>query len=169
MATFFSKTLSFLGLAEEEIGESEPYVSEKNPALNYNDYKHLYEKEEEQESESIFRRNRQDSRRSRNLHAVDSTEKSKKTRVTIAEPRAFEEVQMVGDDLKCGIPVIINLQGTNNDLSKRIIDFCSGLTYAVEGSIKKVADKVFLITPRNMVVTSGEKEILNKEGLYNQL
>jgi cell division inhibitor SepF len=100
---------------------------------------------------------------------VGSSSQSEKLRVTVTEPHTFEEVQLVGDDLKNGVPVIINLQSTNNDLSKRVIDFCSGLSYAIEGNIKKVADKVFLITPRNTVVTTVENEVLNKEGLYNQL
>ena len=169
MSTFFNKTLSFLGLAEEEIDESSSYNPEKNQALDYEDYKHLYEEEGKEENESIFKRSRPNSRSHRNLHAVDGSEKSGKLRVTVTEPHTFEEVQLVGDDLKKGVPVIINLQSTNNDLSKRVIDFCSGLTYAIEGNIKKVADKVFLLTPRNTVVTTVENEILNKEGLYNQL
>ena len=169
MSTFFSKTLSFLGLAEDGIDESSSYDSEKNQELDYEDYKHLYEKENKVEGESIFRRSRPDSRNYRNLHAVGSSEKSEKLRVTVTEPHTFEEVQKVGNDLKNGVPVIINLQSTNTDLSKRVVDFCSGLTYAIEGNIKKVADKVFLITPRNTVVTTVENKILNKEGLYNQL
>ena len=169
MSTFFSKTLSFLGLAEEEIDEGGSYDSEKNQPLDYEDYKHLYEEEGKKESESIFKRKKANSRGYSNLHAVGSSSKGEKLRVTVTEPHTFEEVQLIGDDLKSGIPVIINLQSTNNDLSKRVIDFCSGLSYAIEGNIKKVADKVFLITPRNTVVTTVENEVLNKEGLYNQL
>ena len=169
MSTFFSKTLSFLGLAEEEMDEGNSYDYEKNQELDYEDYRHLYEKEGKAKSEGIFTKSNSNSRSYRNLHAVNGSAKSEKLRVTVTEPHSFEEVQMVGDDLKNGIPVIINLQGTNNDLSKRVIDFCSGLTYAIEGNIKKVADKVFLITPRNTVVTTVENEVLNKEGLYNQL
>ncbi len=169
MSTFFSKTLSFLGLAEEEIDERDSYELEKNPELNYEDYKHLYEEKSKNDAESVFRRNRASSRSTRSLHAVGSSGKEGKLRVAVSEPHAFEEVQLIGDDLKMGVPVIVNLQVTNNDLSKRVIDFCSGLTYALGGSIKKVADKVFLITPHNAVVTSCENEVLNEEGLYNQL
>jgi cell division inhibitor SepF len=101
--------------------------------------------------------------------SVDSVRDAKSARVSVEEPHEFEEVQLIGDDLKAGVPVIINLQNTNSDLAKRIIDFCSGLTYALEGSIKKVADRVFLLTPKNTIVTSNEKEMLRERGLYNQL
>jgi cell division inhibitor SepF len=91
-----------------------------------------------------------------------------KSRVFIARPVEFEEIQIIADNFKDNIPVIINLQETNQDLAKRIIDFCSGLTYALEGNIKKVAEKVFLITPYNVEISSEDKELLKEEGLYDQ-
>jgi cell division inhibitor SepF len=63
------------------------------------------------------------------------------------EPRAFNDAKEVADVFKTGQPVIVNLQNVDRDLMKRIIDFCSGLTYAMNGSIKKVANGVFLLTP----------------------
>jgi cell division inhibitor SepF len=63
------------------------------------------------------------------------------------EPRAFNDAKEVADVFKTGQPVIVNLQNVDRDLMKRIIDFCSGLTYALNGSIKKVANGVFLLTP----------------------
>ena len=66
--------------------------------------------------------------------------------------------------VKNDIPVIVNLQQVDQDVSKRIIDFCSGLTYALEGDIKKVADRVFLITPSTIEVSSRENEFLSEEG-----
>ena len=78
----------------------------------------------------------------------------------------FEDSQIIGDKFKNDIPVIVNLQNESSEVAKRIIDFCSGLTYALDGSIEKVADKVFLITPSNVEVTSEEKELLKDRGLY---
>ena len=108
-------------------------------------------------------------RPARRLMSIDGARDAKSARVSVEEPHEFEEVQLIGDDLKAGVSVIINLQNTNSDLAKRIVDFCSGLTYALEGSIKKVADRVFLLTPKNTIVTSNEKEMLIERGLYNQL
>ena len=170
MSKFFKKTLSFLGLAEDDsneygskefnedrLGPEEDYdTTDKRFGVNYH------------KNES-YRKNIANFKPSRKLLSIDSAKDLKKSRVSIAEPHEFEEVQMIGDDFKENIPVIINLQNTNHDLSKRIIDFCSGLTYAMGGSIKKVADRVFLITPQNTIVTSNEKEILRERGLYNQL
>ena len=160
MSRFFRRTLSFLGLAEED-----------NPDIDGNDYnqKDIHVQKDDYDEDESSRRNLGSLRTSRKLISLENLKESKKSRVAIAEPHEFEEVQMIGDDFKENIPVIINLQNTNQDLSKRIIDFCSGLTYALGGSIKKVADRVFLITPQNTLVTSNEKEILREKGLYNQL
>ena len=66
------------------------------------------------------------------------------------------------------MPVIVNLQGTDVELSKRLIDFSSGLTYALNGSMQRVADKVFLLTPRNVEVSAEERARLIDHGFYNQ-
>ena len=160
MSRFFKRTLSFLGLAEED-----------SPDIDANDYsqKDIHVEKDDYDEDESSRRNLGSLRTSRKLLSLENLKESKKSRVAIAEPHEFEEVQMIGDDFKENIPVIINLQNTNQDLSKRIIDFCSGLTYALDGSIRKVADRVFLITPQNILVTSNEKEILREKGLYNQL
>lgn len=179
MSRFFKRTLSFLGLAEEDNPDIDGNdYSQKDIHLakdDYDDYQdETREKENPRMGSSFYkdessRRNLGSLRTSRRLLSLENLKESKKSRVAIAEPHEFEEVQMIGDDFKENIPVIINLQNTNQDLSKRIIDFCSGLTYALGGSIKKVADRVFLITPQNTLVTSNEKEILREKGLYNQL
>ena len=55
------------------------------------------------------------------------------------------------------MPVILNLQTTDHELSKRMIDFCSGLTYALDGGMQRIAEKIFLLTPRNVEVSAEEK------------
>ena len=64
--------------------------------------------------------------------------------------------------------MIVNLQGTDAELSKRLIDFSSGLTYALNGSMQRVADKVFLLTPRNVEVSAEERARLIDRGFFNQ-
>ena len=87
-------------------------------------------------------------------------------RVHVVEPQGFNDAQEVGDRLKADQPVIINLQGLSRDLQRRMIDFSSGLTYAVGGSMSRVADQVFLLTPSNVEVSQEEKERLQARGLY---
>lgn len=179
MGTFFRKTLSFLGLAEEDSAENSPEYYDDDFEEKYASSKDSYHEDIYTRSDYLFRptlrkeenqrKNLTNIKQPRRLLSIDGAKDLKSARVSVEEPHEFEEVQLIGDDLKLGIPVIINLQNTNPDLAKRIIDFCSGLTYALEGSIKKVADRVFLLTPKNTIVTSNEKEILRERGLYNQL
>ena len=88
------------------------------------------------------------------------------TRVHVMEPRGFNDAQEVGDRLKSGQPVILNLQGVERDLQRRLIDFASGLAYALNGTMAKAADQVFLLTPSNVEVSDEEKERLQARGLY---
>ena len=83
-------------------------------------------------------------------------------------PKSFNDAQDVGDKFKASIPVIINLQGTDPILNKRVIDFACGLTYALDGGIQQVADKVFLLTPRNVEVSAEERARLIEKGFFNQ-
>ena len=87
-------------------------------------------------------------------------------RVHVVEPRGFNDAQEVGDRLKANQPVILNLQGLERDLQRRLIDFSSGLAYASGGSMARVADQVFLLTPSNVEVSQEEKERLQARGLY---
>ena len=91
---------------------------------------------------------------------------SQAARVHVVEPRGFNDAQEVGDRLKVTQPVILNLQGLDRDLQRRLIDFSSGLAYALGGSMSRVADQVFLLTPSNVEVSQEEKERLQARGLY---
>ena len=72
-------------------------------------------------------------------------------------PKSFNDAQQIADQFKGSIPVILNLQGTDTELSKRLIDFSSGLTYALDGGMQRIADKVFLLTPRNVEVSAENR------------
>jgi cell division inhibitor SepF len=89
-------------------------------------------------------------------------------RVHFVAPRNFNEVQDVADKFKDAIPVILNLQSADHDLSRRVIDFASGLTYALDGGMQGIADKVFLLTPRNVEVSAEERARLIEKGFFNQ-
>ncbi|MGH2842431.1 MAG: cell division protein SepF [Solirubrobacteraceae bacterium] len=64
--------------------------------------------------------------------------------------------------------MILNLQGADSDLSKRLIDFASGLTYALDGGMERVADKVFMLTPQNVEVSADQRAQLIEKGFFNQ-
>jgi cell division inhibitor SepF len=88
--------------------------------------------------------------------------------VHLVIPKSFNDAQQIADQFKDAVPVIINLQGTDTELSKRLIDFASGLTYALEGGMQRIADKVFLLTPRNVEVSAEERARLIEKGFFNQ-
>lgn len=87
-------------------------------------------------------------------------------KVHVVAPTRFPDAQEVGDRFKSSQPVIVNLQGADRELSRRMIDFCSRVTYALGGSMDKVADQVFLLTPSNVEVSAEEKRRLQERGLY---
>jgi cell division inhibitor SepF len=160
MSRFFNKTMSFLGLAEEEVERD----YEQRDVL-------LEDAEDPGQEDQLHgkRRSRGSSfGRDNKVTSIETVRQGKKTKVYILEPHDFDDVQKIGDSFKANIPSIINLQNATQDLSKRVIDFCSGLSYALGGSIKKVADKVFLLTPQNVAVRSEDSDMEIDCDIYNQ-
>ena len=89
-------------------------------------------------------------------------------RVHLVIPKSFNDAQQIADKFKDSIPVILNLQSSDTDLSKRLIDFASGLTYALDGGMQRIADKVFMLTPRNVEISAEERARLLEKGFFNQ-
>lgn len=89
-------------------------------------------------------------------------------RVHLVVPKNFNDAQVIADKFKSDVPVILNLQASENELSKRLIDFASGLTYALDGGMQRVADKVFLLTPKNVEVSAEERQRMLDKGFFNQ-
>jgi cell division inhibitor SepF len=89
-------------------------------------------------------------------------------RVHLVIPKSFNDAQQIADKFKDSIPVILNLQGADTDLSKRLIDFASGLTYALDGGMQRIADKVFMLTPHNVEISAEERARLIEKGFFNQ-
>ncbi|MBK5223156.1 MAG: cell division protein SepF [Acidimicrobiia bacterium] len=85
----------------------------------------------------------------------------------VVAPRSFQDAQEVGDNFKAKQPVIINLQGVDRDLSRRLVDFTSGLCYGVGGQMEKIATDVFLLTPVDVEVSPEERQRLQERGLYD--
>lgn len=89
-------------------------------------------------------------------------------KVHLVIPRNFNDAQQVADQFKRSVPVILNLQTTDHELSKRMIDFCSGLTYSLDGGMQRIAERIFLLTPRNVEVSAEERARLLDKGFFNQ-
>jgi len=104
--------------------------------------------------------------RTRTLRPVSNGDSDVQVHLVI--PRNFNDAQQVADQFKRSVPVILNLQTTDHELSKRMIDFCSGLTYSLDGGMQRIAEKIFLLTPRNVEVSAEEKARLLDKGFFNQ-
>jgi len=102
------------------------------------------------------------------LRPVDRPRNGGDVRVHLVIPKSFNDAQQVADKFKQSIPVVLNLQATDNDLAKRLIDFASGLTYALDGGMQRIAHKVFMLTPRNVQISAEEKAELIEKGFFNQ-
>ena len=122
-----------------------------------------FEPEEEEES---FAMNHDRSDSSRNVVDFQSAASARETstvtnmkmKVIVIEPKTFDDAQQVANNLREKKPVVINFEKTEADDAKRIIDFISGTTYALNGEIKKVGHNVFLCAPSNVNVSYTEEE-----------
>jgi cell division inhibitor SepF len=85
-------------------------------------------------------------------------------KVHVVAPSRFGDAKEIADVLKGNRPVIVNLQVADRDLQRRMIDFCSGVTYALSGEMEKVADEVFLLAPTNVKVSDEERQRLQERG-----
>jgi cell division inhibitor SepF len=86
----------------------------------------------------------------------------------VVTPRSFNDAQQVADEFKARKPVIINLQNSDRELSKRLIDFASGMTYALGGGMQRISQGIFLLTPADVEVSAEEKARLLEGGFFNQ-
>jgi len=86
-------------------------------------------------------------------------------RPQVVTPTSFNDAQEVGDVFKRRQPVIVNLQGLDRDLARRLLDFASGVTYGLGGTVERVASHVYLLTPADMEVSADERRRIRESGL----
>ena len=89
--------------------------------------------------------------------------------VHIVEPRAFKDAQDIGDKLRDSIPVLVNLQGVDEDLLTKVTHFAFGAAYVLGGGVQRVAPRVFLITPANVEVSAEDRRRLAERGLFDDI
>jgi cell division inhibitor SepF len=168
----WNRTLVYFGIAEEEDWDENGYVTEEELERTYADRpnvrrlaprrtaRHEFDDWTDPEPAAPM-----PERRGR----VAALPTPQSVRVHLVVPRSFNDAQQIADRFKESVPVIINLQTSDQELAKRLIDFASGLTYALDGGMQRVADKVFLLTPRNVEVSAEERaRLLERGGFFNQ-
>ena len=90
------------------------------------------------------------------------------SRITTLHPRTYNEARSVGENYREGTPVIMNLSEMDDSDAKRLVDFAAGLIFATRGSIERVTNKVFLLSPPNVTVAAEDKERIAEDGFFNQ-
>nr|WP_325217722.1 cell division protein SepF [uncultured Oscillibacter sp.] len=132
-----------------------PYEDEDDDAAEF---------EDEPQERDMFeeRRSRYDDRRNKvvNIHATTQL------KVVLVKPERFENASEIADQLKDKRTVVLNLESTNKDVARRLIDFLSGVAYAGEGKIKKVAANTYIITPYHVDIEGDLIDELENNGLY---
>ncbi|MCI2058866.1 MAG: cell division protein SepF [Oscillibacter sp.] len=119
-------------------------------------------KEDDRRSKEDDRRSKEDDRRNKivNIHATTQL------KVVLVKPERFENASEIADHLKDKRTVVVNLESTNKDIARRLIDFLSGVAYAGEGKIKKVAANTYIITPYHVDIEGDLIDELENNGLY---
>jgi cell division inhibitor SepF len=166
----WNRTLVYFGIAEEEEWDDDVHDTNEEVEESYRrrDRRNVRRLPSASDTDEWRSDETPPSRRERSsrLRSVDSPSPAK---VHLVVPRTFNDAKQIADRFKAQIPVILNLQGADTELSKRLIDFASGLTYALDGSMQRVADKVFLLTPRDVELSAEERaRAMERGGFFNQ-
>jgi cell division inhibitor SepF len=172
-AGFFKKAMVYLGLVDDEYEDYEDYEprgvsaprgahaapepeveEEPVPAMAMSTIRPLQHEDARIQAPTIIPR-----------AVVRPVAADASPQVYVIAPTQFGDARQIADRLMSNQPVIINLQVANRELMRRMIDFCSGVAYALSGKMERVADKVFLVTPSNVQVSAEERQRLQENGL----
>ena len=137
----------------------------------YDDEDYEYEEElevtERAESRATIFDERREERRSEDRHnKVVNIHATAALKVVLVKPERFENASEIADHLREKRTVVLNLESTNKDVARRLIDFLSGVAYAGEGKIKKVAANTYIITPYSVDIMGDLIDELENNGLY---
>ncbi|MCU0300464.1 MAG: cell division protein SepF [Candidatus Nanopelagicales bacterium] len=89
-------------------------------------------------------------------------------RIETLHPRSYNDARRIGEEYREGVPVIINLTGMDDNDAKRIVDFAAGLVFGLRGSIERITNKVFLLSPANVDVGAEARAQIAQDGFFNQ-
>ncbi|WP_347488303.1 cell division protein SepF [Desulfoscipio sp. XC116] len=135
--------------------------------LNFMGFEEEQEEGREQDLRAIEEEKTVIQKPRKNKGQVVSLHSQRQMRVSVVEPKSFDEVQVIADNLKNHRPVIVNLEQAEPELAKRVVDFVSGATYALDGSMQKVGKGIFLFVPSNVDIEVDLKEQIKEKGILN--
>ena len=165
MAGAIHKMAVYLGLVEDEVAYEDGHDSLEEHYAGYED-------EEAGASGPAWHQTV-----ARNGHEVDPAEPpgpapvretADLTRITTLHPRTYNEARTIGEHIREGTPVIMNLSEMVDSDAKRLVDFAAGLIFGLRGSIDRVTNRVFLLSPASIEVTAEDKARIAERGFFNQ-
>jgi cell division inhibitor SepF len=164
MAGAWRKTLTYLGLVEDEDFEEVEAGTEESVSspVRAGALRRLGRAEPPMEQVEATQRHEAI------VRTIPQSRPGSGSSIHRAEPKRFNEARELGERYKTGVPVIMNLQGTEDLIARRLVDFASGLVFGLEGKIELVANRVYLLTPHDIEVSAEERERLREGGFYNQ-
>ncbi len=161
MAGALRKTMVYLGLAEEDDRyESYEYDEESAPRSTTAPSHDVDAAEDRRAQVTPIKRDRQVAR------VVAEPMTGDLSRITTIHPRTYNDAKSIGESFREGVPVIMNLTDMDDSDAKRLVDFSAGLIFGLRGSIERVTNKVFLLSPAHVEVT-GEAPVKARSGVSN--
>ncbi|HKR71075.1 MAG TPA: cell division protein SepF [Streptosporangiaceae bacterium] len=168
MASAMRKMAVYLGLVEDDRRYEDPYTSEYGDADDYGDYITEYS-DNGSVTESHPGYAAEDGRtRLDQRSAVEQVHPADLARITTLHPRTYNEARTIGEHFREGTPVIMNLTEMVDSDARRLVDFAAGLIFGLRGSIDRVTNKVFLLSPANVEVTAEDKARIAERDFFNQ-
>lgn len=155
MAAVWKKTLSYLGLVEEDEFEGFERAPERAREPEVRRFQRPTPVRAPYEEPEMTVR-------------TLATPRATASAIHKSDPKRFNEARDIADRYKDGVPVIMSLQGTDDTIARRLVDFASGLVYGHDGKLELVANRVYLLTPANVEVSAEDRERLAGGGFYNQ-
>jgi cell division inhibitor SepF len=165
MANAMRKMAVYLGLVEDDHRYQDKYDS-------YGEYEDYDDQADQPEppDEADARVGRDDyaGYQAADWHPEHAPQTTDLARITTLHPRTYNEAHTIGEHFREGTPVIMNLTEMVDSDAKRLVDFAAGLIFGLRGSIERVTNKVFLLSPANVEVTAEDKARIAERDFFNQ-
>ena len=161
MASAMRKMAVYLGLVEDDHRYEDPYQDDYGTDEEYDEYGAELVAQDGRPDGYGFG----DGARAPGERTVQTTDLA---RITTLHPRTYNEARVIGENFRDGVPVIMNLSEMDDTDAKRLVDFAAGLVFSVRGTIERVTNKVFLLSPANVSVAAEDKQRIAEGGFFNQ-
>jgi cell division inhibitor SepF len=178
MASAMRKMAVYLGLVEDDHQYDDPYPGEYGDGEDYADYLTEYAEPADPQGPAGYVVDGIDSREAGRAPdparrvdrrvVAEPVQPTDLTRITTLHPRTYNEARTIGEHFREGTPVIMNLTEMVDSDAKRLVDFSAGLIFGLRGSIERVTNKVFLLSPANVEVTAEDKARIAERDFFNQ-